>query len=94
MGSGLSRVFRQRTDLEFIRDESAEAECLLLRIPEQRQVDPTQFPIARWFQMQLKRRGVELQLIVGDHNRSAAIVDLSLAGCGKSSISREFVHCG
>jgi len=28
--------------------------------------------------MQLKRRGVELRLIVGDHNRSAAIVDLSL----------------
>jgi site-specific DNA recombinase len=34
--------------------------------------------IARWFPMQLKRRGVELRLIVGDHNRSAAIVDLSL----------------
>jgi len=28
--------------------------------------------------MQLKRRGVELRLIVGDHNRSADIVDLSL----------------
>jgi len=28
--------------------------------------------------MQLKRRGVELRLIVGDYNRSAAIVDLSL----------------
>jgi hypothetical protein len=28
-------------DLELIRDESAEAERLLLRIPEQRQVDPT-----------------------------------------------------
>jgi DNA invertase Pin-like site-specific DNA recombinase len=35
-------------------------------------------PIARSFPMQLKRRGVELQLIVGDHHRSAAIVDLSL----------------
>jgi hypothetical protein len=34
--------------------------------------------IARWFPMQLKRRGVELRMIVGDHNRSAAIVDLSL----------------
>src|SRR6202521_3311113 len=34
-------MFRQWTDLEFIRDESAEAECLLLRIPEQRQIDPT-----------------------------------------------------
>src|SRR5208282_4740774 len=33
---------------------------------------------ARWFPMQLKRRGVELRLIVGDYNRSAAIVDLSL----------------
>jgi hypothetical protein len=28
--------------------------------------------------MQLKRRGVELRLIVGDHNRSATFVDLSL----------------
>jgi site-specific DNA recombinase len=37
-----------------------------------------QVTIARWFPMQLKRRGVELRLIVGDHNRSAAIVDLSL----------------
>ena len=34
--------------------------------------------IARSFPMQLKRRGVELRLIVGDHNRSAAIVDLPL----------------
>ena len=39
---------------------------------------PFQVAIARWFPMQLKRRGVELRLIVGDHNRSAAIVDLSL----------------
>jgi DNA invertase Pin-like site-specific DNA recombinase len=39
---------------------------------------PDQVTIARWFPMQLKRRGVELRLIVGDHNRSAAIVDLSL----------------
>jgi site-specific DNA recombinase len=37
-----------------------------------------QVAIARWFPMQLKRRGVELRLIVGDHNRSAAVVDLSL----------------
>jgi hypothetical protein len=28
--------------------------------------------------MQLKRRGVELRLIVGDHNRSTATVDLPL----------------
>jgi hypothetical protein len=39
---------------------------------------PEQVAIARSFPMQLKRRGVELRLIVGDHNRSAAIVDLSL----------------
>jgi len=39
---------------------------------------PDQVAIARLFPMQLKRRGVELRLIVGDHNRSAAIVDLSL----------------
>jgi site-specific DNA recombinase len=39
---------------------------------------PKHVAIARWFPMQLKRRGVELRLIVGDHNRSAAIVDLSL----------------
>ncbi len=39
---------------------------------------PDQVAIARWFPMQLKRRGVELRLIVGDRNRSAAIVDLSL----------------
>ncbi len=37
-----------------------------------------QVTIARWFPMQLKRRGVELRMIVGDHNRSAAIVDLPL----------------
>ncbi len=39
---------------------------------------PDQVAIARSFPMQLKRRGVELRLIIGDHNRSAAIVDLSL----------------
>ena len=39
---------------------------------------PDQVLIARSFPMQLKRRGVELRLIVGDHDRSAAIVDLSL----------------
>ncbi len=39
---------------------------------------PDQVAIARSFPMQLKRRGVELRLIVGDHNRSAGIVDLSL----------------
>jgi hypothetical protein len=39
---------------------------------------PDQVAIARWFPMQLKRRGVELRLIVGDYNRSAAIVDLPL----------------
>jgi DNA invertase Pin-like site-specific DNA recombinase len=39
---------------------------------------PDRVAIARWFPMQLKRRGVELRLIVGDYNRSAAIVDLPL----------------
>jgi hypothetical protein len=39
---------------------------------------PDQLVIARSFPMQLKRRGVELRLIVGDHHRSAAVVDLSL----------------
>jgi site-specific DNA recombinase len=39
---------------------------------------PDHVEMARWFPMQLKRRRVELRLIVGDHNRSAAIVDLSL----------------
>ena len=34
--------------------------------------------IARSFPMLLKRRGVELRLIVGDHNRSAATADLPL----------------
>ena len=39
---------------------------------------PDQVAIARSFPMRLKRRGVELRLIVGDDNRSAAIVDVSL----------------
>ena len=39
---------------------------------------PDQVALARSFPMQLKRRGVELRLIVGEHNRSAAIVDLAL----------------
>jgi site-specific DNA recombinase len=39
---------------------------------------PDQVAIARSFPMQLKRRRVELRLIVGDHNRSADVVDLSL----------------
>jgi hypothetical protein len=39
---------------------------------------PNQVALARSFPMQLKRRGVELRLIVGGHNRSAAIVDPSL----------------
>jgi site-specific DNA recombinase len=34
--------------------------------------------ITRSFPIQLKRRGVELRLVVGDHNRSAATVDLPL----------------
>jgi hypothetical protein len=34
--------------------------------------------ITRSFPMQLKRRGVEFRLIVGDHNRAAATVDLPL----------------
>ena len=37
-----------------------------------------QVAIALSFPMQLKRRGVESRLIVGDHRRSAAIVDLAL----------------
>jgi DNA invertase Pin-like site-specific DNA recombinase len=39
---------------------------------------PDQIAINRSFPMQLKRRGVELRLSVGDHDRSAAVVDLSL----------------
>jgi site-specific DNA recombinase len=39
---------------------------------------PDEVAITRLFPMQLKRRGVELRLIVGDHNRSAATVDLPL----------------
>jgi site-specific DNA recombinase len=39
---------------------------------------PDQVAITRSFPMQLKRRGVELRLIVGDRNRSAAPVDLPL----------------
>jgi len=39
---------------------------------------PDEVAITRSFPMQLKRRGVELRLIVGDHNRSAATVDLPL----------------
>jgi site-specific DNA recombinase len=39
---------------------------------------PDQVAIERSFPMQLKRRGVELRLIVGNHNHSAAIVDLPL----------------
>src|SRR5262249_16478074 len=38
----------------------------------------SEIAITRSFPMQLKRRGVELRLIVGDHNRSAATVDLPL----------------
>ena len=34
--------------------------------------------ITRSFPMQLKRHGVELRLVVGDHDRSAATVDLPL----------------
>ena len=34
--------------------------------------------ITQSFPIQLKRRGVESQLIVGDHNRSAATVDLAV----------------
>jgi site-specific DNA recombinase len=39
---------------------------------------PEQVAISRWFPMQLERRGVELRLIVGDHNRSVAVIDLAL----------------
>jgi site-specific DNA recombinase len=39
---------------------------------------PDEVAITRSFPMQLKRRGVESRLIVGDHHRSAATVDLPL----------------
>ncbi len=39
---------------------------------------PEPVAIARSFPMLLKRRGVELRLIVGDHHRLAPVVDLSL----------------
>src|ERR1700681_3428802 len=46
---------------------------------EKSRAPPTdQVAIARSFPIQLKRLGVELRLIVGDHNRSTARVDLSL----------------
>jgi hypothetical protein len=60
---------------EFVLNEVAERALFL--VADQAEL-PEQVAIARWFPMQLKRRGVELRLIVGDHNRSAAIVDLSL----------------
>jgi site-specific DNA recombinase len=49
----------------------AETENSGIRLPER-------VAIAQSFPMQLKRRGVELRLIVGDHHRSGAIVDLAL----------------
>ena len=39
---------------------------------------PDQLAITRSFAMQLKRRGVEVRLSVGAHERSAALVDLAL----------------
>ena len=52
--------------LPIARAETAEAQL------------PDHVAIARSFPMQLKRRGVELRLIIGDHHRSAGIVDRSL----------------
>jgi hypothetical protein len=47
--------------------------------PEESRAQPSDaVAITRSFPMQLKRRGVELRLIVGDHNRSAATIDLQL----------------
>ncbi len=45
---------------------------------EKSQSQVPEIAITRSFPMQLKRRGVELQLIVGDHDRSAGAVDLPL----------------
>jgi site-specific DNA recombinase len=53
-----------------------------IRLPipaaEKSQSQISEISIARSFPMQLKRRGVELQLIVGDHDSSASAVDLPL----------------
>jgi len=49
----------------------ADAEKSQVKLPEP-------VAIAQSFPMQLKRRGVELRLIVGDHHRSAASLDRSL----------------
>jgi hypothetical protein len=45
---------------------------------EKSQSQVSEIAITRPFPMQLKRRGVELRLIVGDHDRSAGAVDLPL----------------
>jgi hypothetical protein len=45
---------------------------------EKSQSQGSEIAITRSFPMQLKRRGVELRLIVGDHDRSAGAVDLPL----------------
>jgi hypothetical protein len=39
----------------------------------------SEIAITRSFPMKLKRRGIELRLIVGDHDRSAGAVDLPLS---------------
>lgn len=45
---------------------------------EKSQSQVSEIAITRSFLMQLRRRGVELRLIVGDHDRSAGAVDLPL----------------
>jgi hypothetical protein len=56
---------------------------------------PEKVAITRSFPIQLKRRAVEARLIVGDHNRSAATVDLAVLKavarahrCGADAIIR------
>ncbi len=53
---------------------------ITLPIPstEKSQSQISEIAITRSFPMQLKRRGAELRLIVGDHDRSAGAVDLPL----------------
>jgi site-specific DNA recombinase len=65
--------------VELKRDGMCVSINLLIAYTEESRAQlPEKVAIARSFPMRLKRRGVELRLIVGDHNRSAATVDLPL----------------
>ena len=72
-------VLATLTDRVILRSSGLDVSIKLPLVDtEEHGVRPSGVALTRSFPMQIKRRGVERRLIVGDHDRSEEIVDLAL----------------